>query len=72
MENPTVSRDERQPAASLLLLPVLLCLSASFAVCIGVLAFTFSREVPTSIGISGAVLGVGAALSWWVAPRLGS
>lgn len=71
MENQPLSRDERQPAAGgLLLLPVLLCLSAVIAVCIGVVIFAVSRDVPMSIGISGAVVGVGAALSWWIAPRL--
>jgi hypothetical protein len=52
------------------LLPVLLCLSAVIAVCIGVLAFVLTRDVSVSIGISGAAVGMGAALSWWIAPRL--
>jgi hypothetical protein len=26
--------------------------------------------VPASVGISGVVVGVGASVSWWIAPRL--
>jgi hypothetical protein len=71
MENHLVSSDDRQSAAGgLSLLPVLLCLSAVIALCIGVVVFAISRDVWLSIGISGAAVGVGAALSWWIAPRL--
>lgn len=71
MEKQSLSRDERRPAAGgLSLLPVLLCLSAVIALCIGVVVLAISRDVSMSIGISGAVVGVGAALSWWIAPRL--
>lgn len=71
MENQPLSRDERQPATGgLFLLPMLLCLSTVIAVCIGVVVFAVSHDVPMSIGISGVVVGAGAALSWWIAPRL--
>jgi hypothetical protein len=71
MENQSLSRDEQQSAVGgLSLLPVLLCLSAVIAVCIGVVVLAVSRNVPMAIGISGAAVGAGAALSWWIAPRL--
>lgn len=70
MENASASHDERQSASGLVLLPMLLCLSVLFAVCIGLIVFVLSRDVPAAVGMSGGVVGAGAALSWWIAPRL--
>jgi hypothetical protein len=70
MENASASHDEQRSASGLVLLPVLLCMSAVVAVCIGVIVFVLSRDVPASVGISGVVVGVGASVSWWIAPRL--
>jgi hypothetical protein len=71
MENASASQDERQSdAGGLALLPILLCLSAVFAVCMGLIALVLSRDVLVSVGIGGVLAGAGAAVSWWIAPRL--
>jgi hypothetical protein len=36
----------------------------------GLIALVLSRDVLVSVGIGGVLAGAGAAVSWWIAPRL--